>query len=99
MRIDGQAPPYVVNITRTQQPSEPVQSGQQGAVPAKPASQERVVISPHMREIDRLKQEMTAIPEVRPDKVALAKQQMQYGSYRVDSALVAQRLMDSMPKG
>jgi negative regulator of flagellin synthesis FlgM len=101
MRIDGQAPPYIVEIKRTEQVQKSAAGApvKDSAGTARPASQDRVVISPRMREIERLKQEMATIPEVRLDKVALAKQQMQQGVYRPDSAVVARKLVESMKLG
>jgi flagellar biosynthesis anti-sigma factor FlgM len=59
------------------------------------AGTEKVEISARSREIDRLKQELSALPEVRSDRVALAKQLLQQGTYHPDSSVVAQKLMDS----
>lgn len=99
MRIE-QAPPYVVRIRG----SQPVASAE--AAPAKEenraargAVQEVVVISPRMREIAALRDRLSALPEVRTERVALAKQQMQYGPYRVEPGEVAQKLVDSLKRG
>ena len=95
MRIDGQSPPYIVELKRPEplKPDEPVLPLQKTDSPAKPLSQERVVISANMREIERLRQQMEAIPEVRLELVALARQQIQNGSYRADPAEIALKMM------
>ena len=96
MRIEGSA--YVVDLSRPEAlrpggaPAAPVQAVAQ---PSRVRSMDRVEISPKAREIGRLKQDLAAIPEVRLDRVALAKQNLQYGGYRVDPAVLAQSMMDS----
>jgi len=96
MRIEGSA--YVVDLSRSQALAK--ESGQTGAVQgAAPASRlrspDRVEISSQARELEKLKQDMSSLPEVRLDRVALAKQTLQYGDYRVDPSLLAQRMMES----
>lgn len=96
MRINGSA--YVVDLSRTQavrKGSDEAGAVQGGAQPSRVRSPDRVEISPQARELQRLKQDLAALPEVRLDQVALAKQQMQYGAYRVDPALLAQKMMES----
>lgn len=99
MRIE-QAPPYVVRIRG----SEAAAAAK--AAPAKEQNrtakgpvQEIVVISPRMREIASLREQLSALPEVRTEMVALAKQQMQYGPYRIEPGEVAQKLVDSLKRG
>jgi negative regulator of flagellin synthesis FlgM len=96
MRIEGA--PYVVDLSRPQ--AVRTESGEPGAVQgaAKPGqlrSLDRVEISPKARELQKLKQDLAALPEVRLDRVALAKQNLQYGGYRVDPKVVAQSMMES----
>jgi len=96
MRIEGSA--YVVDLSRSQAVRK--ESGEAAAVkgaapPARLQSAERVEISPRARELERLKQDLAALPEVRLDRVALARQNLQSGGYRVDPALLAQRMMES----
>ncbi|GFO59035.1 hypothetical protein GMST_13600 [Geomonas silvestris] len=98
MRIEGSGPPYLVDIGRTAPAGSvasttPVQGAAQTPAAAKPASQERVVFSAKLREIASLKQQLAALPEVRPEKVALAKQQLQSGL--PDGRSVAQSLMEA----
>lgn len=98
MRIE-QSPPYVVKI-RGSQPAAaakaaPVREQQRTA---QAPVQEVVVFSPRMREISALREQLSALPEVRTEMVALAKQQMQYGPYRIDPDVVAQKLVDSLKR-
>jgi len=95
MRIDGSA--YVVDLTGVKEvrkenlPAEAVQ-------PARPAARvlsfDRVEISSQAREMQKLKAEVEALPDVRLDRVALAKQKLQ-GGYRIDSSDLAQKIMDA----
>ena len=98
MRID--APPYVVDITQSQEVQ--AASATQGAATAPAAGQvskkgvvDLVTISSRSRELGKLMQDLSALPDVRLDKVALAKQQLQQGSYRVDPKLLAQKMLES----
>lgn len=98
MRIE--APPFVVDIKGAQalKPASPAAVREPDGA-ARRESQERVVISPRMREVEQLREQLAALPEVRTDMVALARQQMQYGPYRVDPAEVARKLVDSQLRG
>jgi negative regulator of flagellin synthesis FlgM len=99
MRIEGSA--YVVDLSRAQAPAQgsrvtgPVQAA---PAPSRLRSLDRVEISPKAREMERLKKDLAALPEVRLDQVALAKQNLQYGGYRVDPAVVAQKMMESFDR-
>jgi negative regulator of flagellin synthesis FlgM len=97
MRINGGAP-YVVDLSRSEalrKESSPTGAVQATPQPARVRTLDRVEISPQARELQKLKQDLAALPEVRLDRVALAKQNLQYGGYRVDPAAVAQSMMDS----
>lgn len=100
MRISS--PPYLVDLNTTR---EVRQASETAAPPAPkavskraPNSTDHVAISSQSREIDRLKQELAALPDVRLDRVALAKQQLQQGAYRVDPKLLAQKMLESTGK-
>ena len=99
MRIEGA--PYLVDLSRPQ--AVPSQGSQTAAVqgsagPARVRSLDRVEISPKARELQKLKQELSALPDVRLDRVAVAKQQLQQGG-RVDSTLLAQKMLASPGNG
>lgn len=96
MRIEGSA--YVVDISRSQalKKNDPPAQQAQGTRPAaRVLAFDRVELSPQVREMQKLKGEMESLPEVRLDRVALAKQEMQSGGYRVEPTLLAQKLMDA----
>ena len=94
MRID--TPPYLVDLKRTQELRQTSDTsatpGQTTVGKASTNSVDQVAISSRSREIGRLKQQLSALPDVRLDRVALAKQQLQQGS-PVDSKLLAQKML------
>jgi len=95
MRIEGSA--YVVQLSRPEaSPSgKAAPAVVQGAAQAgRVRTLDRVEISPRGRELQQLKQELAALPDVRPDRVALARQSLQYGG-QVAPSVVAQSMMES----
>ena len=99
MRIEGS--PYVLDLHRTQQVRSDTQPSQavEGSRPAgRVISFDRVEISSKARELQRLKDEVAAMPDVRPDRVALAKQNLQDGSLRVEPSVLAQKMMNAYGK-
>jgi negative regulator of flagellin synthesis FlgM len=102
VRID--TPPYVVDLQRTREVRETTATATKAA--ATPAagkvaakSVDVVVLSSQSRELARLNQQLSSLPDVRLDRVALAKQQMQQGGYRVDPKELAQKMLEGMGKG
>jgi negative regulator of flagellin synthesis FlgM len=96
MRIEGS--PYVVDISRSQEirkESAPLEAPQGARPAARVLSFDRVEISSQAREMQKLKGELEALPEVRLDRVALAKQNLQNGGYRVEPSVLAQKMMDA----
>ena len=96
MRINGA--PYLVDLSRSgalHKENGAAQAPQQTPAAQKPRSLDRVEISAQGREVERLKREMESIPEVRLDRVALAKQSLQDGSYPVAPTVLAQRIMEA----
>lgn len=106
MRID--TPSYVVDLQHTREvrqasaaTSTATATAAPAAAPGKAALKgvDLVEISSRSRELARLNQELDALPDVRLDRVALAKQQLQQGPYRIDPNALAQKMMESMVKG
>ena len=96
MRIDGSA--YVVDLSRSQQlrrESQPVEAPRNARPTARVLPFDRVELSPQVREMQKLKTDLAALPEVRLDRVALAKQNLQSGGYRVEPSVLAQKMMDA----
>ena len=97
------SPSYVVDLQVTREVRQASAATAAAAV-AKPAGKgapkgvDLVEISSQSRELARLKQELSALPDVRLDRVALAKQQMQQGPYRVDPTMLAQKMLESVGK-
>lgn len=96
MRIESA--PYVVNLSGAQavRKQPPEAAPVQGTTQPRMRVAERVEISPQARELQKLKQDLGSLPDLRPDRVALAKQNLQYGRYRVDPSAVAQSMIDSV---
>ncbi|QWV97048.1 flagellar biosynthesis anti-sigma factor FlgM [Geomonas nitrogeniifigens] len=96
MRIEGSA--YVVDLNRSQQVRNEAQQTQ-GVQVSRPAGRvipfDRVEISSQARELQKLKSEVAAMPDVRLDRVALTKQNLQNGAYRVEASTLAQKMMDA----
>jgi len=91
VRIDSSIrPAYVVDLSS-------VAAARQGTTRPAPHTFDRVEISARGKELDRLKKALEALPDVRSDRVALARQGMQYGPYRVDPVLVAKKMMNDQP--
>jgi len=92
MRIDSL--PYLVELTAPAAVAKDGPSAAKGSTPAgQAAGYDRVDISPGGRTLAKLKEELAALPDLRPDRVALAKQNLQ-GGYRVDPAVLAQKMME-----
>jgi negative regulator of flagellin synthesis FlgM len=96
MRIDGSA--YVVDLSRTE--AVPGETGAaaavQGSRPAAGVNKfDRVEISSAHPKLEQLKRDLDALPDVRLDRVALARQTVQDGSYRVEPGVLAQKMMEA----
>lgn len=75
--------------------ARPSQAGQPVPAAGRVRTLDRVEISPRIREMERLKRELDAMPDVRLDRVALAKQNLQQGG-KVDASFLAQKMMESL---
>lgn len=108
MRINGAA--YVVEISRSQPPAAQSAVTEAGEVAltrgvaaldggnkdaGRGRSIDRVEISPNHTELERLKRDLAALPDLRLDRVALAKQSLQDGVYRLASGVLAQKMMEA----
>ena len=97
MGIDGVA--YIVDLARPEAPAresalpEAARPGE--GSPRRVRSLDRVEISSEGRELARLKREVAALPDVRLDRVALARQNLQDGAYRVPPVDLAQKMMEA----
>jgi negative regulator of flagellin synthesis FlgM len=103
MRIDGN-PPYLVDLTATSEVKPASGSKASSASAAASALKssntvDRSMISGRGQFIEQMKQQLASLPDVRLDKVALAKQQLQQGGYPVDSGVLAQKLLEGTGRG
>jgi negative regulator of flagellin synthesis FlgM len=99
MQVNASA--YIVDIGRTEPARE---KGTATAAPASTAAgavgaTDRVEISAARPDLQKLKQQLAALPEVRTDRVALAKQKLQNGGYQVEGKALAQKMMESLSRG
>jgi negative regulator of flagellin synthesis FlgM len=107
MRINGAA--YVVDISRQAPAGESAaaeaneSTASQGAAAvdgrrsgaSRGRSIDRVEISPDHTELEKLKRDLAALPELRLDRVALAKQSLQEGGYRLAPRVLAQKMLEA----
>jgi negative regulator of flagellin synthesis FlgM len=96
MRIDGSA--YAVDLSRTEAVSGETGAAAavQGTRPAGANKFDRVEISSAHPKLEQLKRDLDALPDVRLDRVALARQTVQDGSYRVEPGVLAQKMMEAL---
>jgi negative regulator of flagellin synthesis FlgM len=64
--------------------------------PAPPAAGDSVVLSPQARRIQRAKQLLERVPEVRADLVARLREAVREGRYRVDAERTASAIIREM---
>ncbi|MBI9016704.1 MAG: flagellar biosynthesis anti-sigma factor FlgM [Phycisphaerae bacterium] len=84
-RIDGYRPLSPIS-------NQPVQPGSENSAKSQPARADRVEISENAMYLARMQQ----MPEVRQEKVEAVRQQIQAGTYDIDSKIdvVAERLSE-----
>ncbi len=93
MKIDDLNTINSINV----RPVEIISGKENQAVPAdnvKSPQQDRVELSTRKDEIEKLKNTVAAMPDVRSDKVAALKQQISAGTYRVDGVKVAEKMLE-----
>jgi negative regulator of flagellin synthesis FlgM len=97
MQVNASA--YIVDIGRTEPARET--GGSSAAAPAGKAtgatgSTDRVELSGTRPDLEKLKRDLAALPDVRLDRVALARQKLQGDGYQVDGRALAQKMMESL---
>ena len=95
MKINGA--PYVVDLSQSApvRKERALDQAARSESSAKVRILDRVEISPRSREMARLKREVEAMPEVRLERVALARQNLQQGEYRVEASVLAQKMLEA----
>jgi flagellar biosynthesis anti-sigma factor FlgM len=63
---------------------------------ASPSTADKVVLSPKAREIQEAATMLRAIPDVREEKVARIRHEVELGTYRVDGGKVAEKMLQEM---
>jgi len=93
MKIQG--PGYQGDVGRTERGSKSdAASSARPGKPVRKASGDHVEISPAAVELHRLMDAANAAPEVRADRVASLRQAVKNGTYAVDDAELAGRLIE-----
>ncbi len=64
-----------------------------GQNPKTVSRQDSVVLSPKAKEIQETKELLSAVPDVREEKVAQIKTQIENGTYEIDGEKVASRMI------
>lgn len=98
MKIDGNKPPESQDVNRVAgqkiaQPEPKVESKEKPASRGKAASADRVDISSKGKEVADLMAQIDKLPEVRADKVKQLAEAVANGTYTVDPAKVAEKIM------
>lgn len=94
MLIDGAA--YVVELAapRAARRPSPAPAASNAAASGRVLNFDPVEISAKAREFAKLKKDLASLPDLRLDRVALARQQLQQGAYRMDPAFLAQKMLE-----
>lgn len=97
MKIEGSRPPENQEVLlRTQK------SGKQEAAPVTSENPQRISksdqvhLSEKAKELDKLKQVIQQMPEIRTDKVEALKKSIQEGTYKVDSFQIAGKILEEI---
>jgi negative regulator of flagellin synthesis FlgM len=98
MQVNASA--YIVDIGRTEATREKVATAAAQASKGAGAvsSTDRIELSGTRPDLEKLKRDLAALPDVRQDRVALAKQKLQSG-YQVEGKALAQKMMESLSQG
>lgn len=92
MDISGKLPSilpaaYVNRMGALQKPGESPSTGS-------PAAGDRVSLSPQVRELEAARAAVSAMPEVREEKVAAIRAQVEAGTYVVDGEKIAGKMIE-----
>lgn len=92
MKVDQQSQVRIIDFYHGRTPAS-------DAVTGTGRQTDIIEISPATREIDALKKSVATLPEMRLDRVALMKQQLGFGTYKIDAELVAARMIENYATG
>ena len=89
MKIGDKIPPIQIEAYIHQTREKHTGEGS-SAVPQKPVSQEdKVVLSETAKQMNKVKEQLDAIPDIREEKVAEIKNQVDNGTYKIDGKKIA----------
>ena len=93
MKINGNKPPETVDVVRLQKPGEKTRSAQPTGMQA---ATDKVNLSVNAKELGDLMSAVNRLPEVRTEKVAGIRGQIDSGKYVVDPAQIARKMIDEI---
>jgi flagellar biosynthesis anti-sigma factor FlgM len=93
MKINGHKPPEHVDVVRLQKPGEKNQSTQPSG---KPDSMDKVDLSVTAKELGDIMSAINRLPDVRAEKVAGIRGRIDSGTYGVDPAEIARKMVDEI---
>lgn len=94
MRIDNDQALSTVNQMRNESVEKKESAGKKAGA-SSAAGMDRVVLSVRKEEIEQLKLVMKDVSDVRLDKIARLRQEIAEGSYKVEGAEVAEKMLES----
>ena len=93
MKINGQKPPDTVDVVRLQKPGEKTGPARP---PGKPDATDKVDLSVSGKELADLMSAVNRLPDVRTEKVAGIRGQIDSGKYVVDPVQIARKMIDEI---
>jgi flagellar biosynthesis anti-sigma factor FlgM len=93
MKINGHKPPEMVDVVRLQMPGEKNGSAR---LSGKPNSTDKVDLSGNAKELGDIMSAINRLPDVRAEKVAGIRGQIDSGKYVVDPGEIARKMLDEI---
>ena len=93
MKINGHKPPEMVDVVRLQKPGEKNGSAR---LSGKPNSTDKVDLSGNAKELGDIMSAINRLPDVRAEKVAGIRGQIDSGKYVVDPGEIARKMVDEI---
>ena len=93
MKINGHKPPESADVVRLQRPGEKSGSAQPSG---KPDATDKVDLSVNAKELADLMSAVNRLPDVRTEKVAGIRGQIDSGKYVVDPVQIARKMIDEI---
>lgn len=96
MKINGENIPVNAGLSANPQKINGAEPAEKTVSPLQSPRADRIEISDAARRIAELKAEISMIGDVRDEKVLALKQAIQSGSYSVDAAKIAERILNEL---